>query len=86
MNRLPAIWRWVQEIVKRRVVNQQIDEELRFHIEQRAVENIAAGMSPEVADREARKRFGNVQSVGCISYTKRAANPVVASSGRVIPG
>jgi len=24
--------------------------------------------------------------LGCISYTKRAANPVVASDGRVIPG
>ena len=44
-------------------MKQEIDEELRFHIEQRTTENIAAGMSPEEAAREARKRFGNLQSV-----------------------
>jgi len=44
-------------------VKQEIDEELRFHIEQRTAENIAAGMHPEEAAREAQKRFGNLQSV-----------------------
>jgi putative ABC transport system permease protein len=44
-------------------MKQDIDEELRFHLEQRAAENLVAGMSPEDAAREARKRFGNVQSV-----------------------
>jgi hypothetical protein len=44
-------------------IQQEIDEELRFHIEQRTAENIAAGMTPAEAGREARKRFGNVQSV-----------------------
>ena len=54
--RLRSLW-------QRRGVKREIDEELRFHIEQRTAENIAAGMSPEEAAREARKRFGNVQSV-----------------------
>jgi len=44
-------------------VKREIDEELRFHLEQRTAENIAAGMSPEAAAQEARKRFGNVQSI-----------------------
>jgi hypothetical protein len=44
-------------------VKQEIDEELRFHIEQRTAENIAAGMSADEAALEARKRFGNLQSV-----------------------
>ncbi len=44
-------------------MKQEIDEELRFHIEQRTAENIAAGMSPEAAARDARKRFGNLQTV-----------------------
>ncbi len=48
---------------RRRAVRQEIDEELRFHVEQRTVENIAAGMTPEEAAREARKRFGNLQNV-----------------------
>jgi len=41
----------------------EIDEELRFHLEQRTAANVAAGMSPADAARDARKRFGNLQSV-----------------------
>jgi predicted permease len=60
---LHMIWRWLRSLGQRRAVKQEIDEELRFHIEQRTGENIAAGMPPEEAAREARKRFGNLQSV-----------------------
>jgi predicted permease len=41
----------------------EIDEELRFHLEQRVAENLAAGMSQEEAARDARKRFGNLQGI-----------------------
>jgi hypothetical protein len=44
-------------------MKRDIDEELRFHLEQCAAENIADGMSPEEAAREARKQFGNAQNV-----------------------
>jgi predicted permease len=44
-------------------VNREIDEELRFHLDQLTAENVAAGMSRDDAAREARKRFGNIQSV-----------------------
>jgi hypothetical protein len=63
MNRVKTIWCWLRSLGQRRAVKQDIDEELRFHIEQRTAENIAAGMSPEEAAREARKRFGNLQGV-----------------------
>jgi putative ABC transport system permease protein len=43
-------------------LKQEIDEELQFHIEQRTAENTAAGMPPEEAAREARRRFGNFQN------------------------
>ncbi len=59
---------------QRREVKREIDEELRFHIEQRTAEKIASGMSPEEAAREARKRFGNVQSVREECREKRGAN------------
>ena len=36
-----------------------IDEELRFHMEERIEENIAAGMPEQEARRDARLRFGN---------------------------
>jgi hypothetical protein len=59
MNLSKTIWRRLRSLGQRRVVKQEIDEELHFHIEQRTAENIAAGMSAVEAEREARKRFGN---------------------------
>src|SRR5262245_22891565 len=47
----------------RGAVKGEIDEELRFHLEQRTAENVAAGMPAEDAARDARKRFGNLQSI-----------------------
>lgn len=55
-------------------VKQEIDEELRFHIEQRTAESISAGMMPEEAAREARKRFGNFQSFREECREARGAN------------
>jgi putative ABC transport system permease protein len=63
MNPFHTIWLKLRSLRQRRAVKQEIDEELRFHLEQRTAENIAAGMTPEEAAREARKRFGNMQSV-----------------------
>ena len=63
MNRLRTIWLKLHSLWERREVKREIDEELRFHLEQRTTENLAAGMSPEEAARDARKRFGNLQSI-----------------------
>jgi len=63
MKMLRTIWLKFRSLWQRPAVKREIDEELRFHLEQRTAENLAAGMSPEVAAREARKRFGNVQSI-----------------------
>jgi putative ABC transport system permease protein len=63
MNPFRTILLKIRSLGQRGVVKEEIDEELRFHIELRTAENIGAGMPPEDAAREARKRFGNVQSV-----------------------
>ena len=63
MNLFNAIYSRLRGGWQRREVKRQIDEELRFHMETRVAENIAAGLSPQEAAREARKRFGNLQSV-----------------------
>src|SRR5258708_3290140 len=60
---LRTIWLKLRPLGQRRVVKQEVDEELRFHIEQRTAEHMAAGMAAEEAARAARKRFGNLQSV-----------------------
>jgi predicted permease len=41
----------------------EVDDELRFHLEERVQANIARGMSPEEARRAAVQRFGNVDGV-----------------------
>src|SRR5438094_121345 len=41
-------------------VSDDVSEEVRFHLEQRAEENVRAGMSARDAHAEAIRRFGNV--------------------------
>src|SRR5881397_1219322 len=63
MKILRTVWSRLRAVGQRRIVKQEIDEELRFHLEQRTAKNIAAGMPPEEAARAARRCFGNIQSV-----------------------
>lgn len=44
--------------LRSRKLDEEIDEELRFHLEERAEALAAGGLSPENADREARRRLG----------------------------
>jgi macrolide transport system ATP-binding/permease protein len=74
MNIVRTIWMKLRSAWQRRGVKREIDEELRFHLEQRTAENLAAGMAPEDAAREARKRFGNLQSVREECRETRGAN------------
>jgi len=74
MNPIRTIWFKARSLGRRRAVKQEIDEELRFHLERRTAENIAGGMSPEEAAREARKRFGNVQTVREQCRERRGVN------------
>ena len=46
-------------LIRRRDLNAEIDEELQFHIESRIQDNIADGMSPDEARRDALSRFGS---------------------------
>ena len=63
VNTFQIILRRIRLLWRPGEVKRDIDEELRFHLEQRAAENLAAGMASGEAARAARKRFGNVQSV-----------------------
>ena len=54
---------WVSRLrgmLNRDRLGKELDEELRSHIEMRAADNLAAGMTPEQARYDARSRFGNV--------------------------
>jgi putative ABC transport system permease protein len=54
--------RWLKRFnatINSRNLDDDLDDELRFHLEQRTDELIAQGMDPEQARREAIHRFGN---------------------------
>ena len=63
MSPILKIWRWFRSSGPQRGLKAEIDEELRFHFEQRMADNLAAGMTAEQAARDARKRFGNLQTI-----------------------
>ena len=48
---------------RRGIPEHEVDEELRFHLEQRTRDYIARGMSPEAAREAAAERFGDPRSV-----------------------
>src|SRR5579864_720540 len=52
LHRIGSIWR-------SRNLDRDLNDELRFHIEMRAKEHLAAGMTPEEARRAAERQFGN---------------------------
>jgi predicted permease len=54
---------WWKSPFSRRSPDSQLDSELRFHIEQLTAENIADGMSPEEARREAILAFGGREQI-----------------------
>ena len=54
-----SIFRRITNLFHRSKLNEDIEAELRAHIEMRIADNIAAGMSPEKARRDALLRFGN---------------------------
>ena len=50
-------------LFRKEELEQEIDEELRFHVAMRTQENIARGMSPADAARDAQRQFGNVDHI-----------------------
>src|SRR5215467_10339057 len=54
--------RRIAALFRRSSLDREIADELQAHIAMRIEDNIAAGMAPEAAARDARLRFGNVTS------------------------
>src|SRR5918997_4898500 len=54
------LYRRVRALLRSEAIHEEIDEEMRFHIDMRTEENVRAGMSPGEARREAERRFGGL--------------------------
>src|SRR5258708_34737859 len=52
-----------KSLFRKRALDAQLDKELRFHIEKLTNDNIAAGMTPEEARRQAVLEFGGREQV-----------------------
>src|ERR1700760_317396 len=59
MNKLMSIFRRISNLFSRSSLEREIDSELQSHIEMRTEDNVAQGMSPGDARRDALVRFGN---------------------------
>jgi putative ABC transport system permease protein len=57
---LRLIYTRLYGLLRKNRIEQEMEEELRFHLRMRTRENIERGMRPEEAEREAWRRFGNV--------------------------
>src|SRR5438876_1684098 len=54
---------WWQRLLRRRKMEDQLEKELGFHLDQHASELIAKGLSPEEARRQARLAVGGPEQV-----------------------
>lgn len=56
-------FRRLRTLFRRKQTEAEMAEEMRFHLEQRAAEKIADGLSPDEARYAAQRRFGNLASI-----------------------
>jgi predicted permease len=57
---LRMIYSRLYGLLRKNRIEQEMDDEMRFHLLMRTRHNIERGMRPDEAEREARRRFGNV--------------------------
>ena len=59
MDKLSQLWRRLLFYLRRDRFDRELEEEMRLHLEMKAEENLAAGVSPEEARYAAQRQFGN---------------------------
>ncbi|HKV24932.1 MAG TPA: ABC transporter permease [Candidatus Acidoferrum sp.] len=65
---------WLARLFRKNQSEQQLDSELRFHLEKQIADSIAAGMPPEEARRRANLNFGGLESIKQQSRESRRAH------------
>jgi putative ABC transport system permease protein len=61
MSQIRNVWTWIRSLARRRALEDGLDEEMRFHVDQQAEKFRRAGMSPAEARRQALLKFGGVE-------------------------
>src|SRR5215510_1759403 len=65
---LRLIYMRLYGLLHKRRIEQEMEDEMRFHLRMRTRENIERGMRPDEAEREARRRFGNVERIKDLAH------------------
>lgn len=68
---LKSFFTGLRDLFRREQIDRDIEEELRFHLEMRVEENLARGMTPEEAIRDAQRRFGHLGLIKEICHDLR---------------
>src|SRR5688500_4843624 len=63
MKAMIAAWHRLDALIRRRRFDRDLDDELAFHLTMREQELRDAGLAPDAARDEARRRFGNVTNL-----------------------
>src|SRR4051812_2810492 len=58
-----TIWLRLRALFDRDALNRELDDELRYHLEQETEANVRLGLTPEAAARRARLEFGAAEAV-----------------------
>src|SRR5687768_7528960 len=67
---------WIKGLFQKEQLDQEMDEELRAHIQLQTQENIDSGMSASQARAAAFKDFGSVESIKETCRAQRAASGI----------
>src|SRR5262249_41490595 len=59
MGKLSQVWRRLLFYLSRGRFDRELEEEMRFHLEMKVDENLAAGTAPDEARYAAHRQFGN---------------------------
>ena len=62
MNTIARLRSWLRASLHRSRLEQEMDDELRFHLERSADDLVRAGMSREAAGRQARADLGGIEA------------------------
>src|SRR5215510_10216056 len=65
---LRLIYTRLYGLLRKNRIEQEMDDEMRFHLLMRTRDNIERGMKPDEAEREARRRFGNVGRIKDLAH------------------
>ena len=63
MNRIRLIYARLYGLLYKKRIEQEMDEEMRFHIGMRMRESIERGLKPDDAGLDAQRRFGNLERI-----------------------